>query len=73
MNFLQRRPQEKNTTSFYPFNNCYVETYEMPGNYGNTPMTAVLEDYFDSDYYTPRAFSPLVKGSAAVLLQKYVA
>ena len=59
----------ENTTSFYPFNNCYVETYEMPGNYGNTPMTAVLEDYFDSDYYTPRAFSPLVKGGAAVLLQ----
>lgn len=59
----------ESTTSFYPFNNCYVETYEMPGNYGNTPMTAVLEDYFDSDYYTPRAFSPLVKGGAAVLLQ----
>lgn len=55
--------------AFYPFNNCFVETYEMPGNYGNTSMTTELNDYFENNYYTPRAFSPLVKGGANVALQ----
>ena len=55
--------------AFYPFNNCFVETYEMPGNYGNTSMTTELNDYFENNYYIPRAFSPLVKGGANVALQ----
>ena len=46
---------------FYPFNNCFVETYELPGNYGNHKMEADKDLYFKG-YYIPRSFSLLVKG-----------
>ena len=50
-------------TKFYPFNACFVERYDLPGNIGNYNMTSDLESYFtgEGDYY-PRPYSPLVGG-----------
>lgn len=48
-------------TAFYPFNFCYVETYEMPSNFENTAMTGEENVYFASTDRTLKAYSPLVK------------
>lgn len=45
---------------FYPFNHCYVETYEMPSNYENTSMVSDEKLYFAADR-TLKAYSELVK------------
>lgn len=47
-------------TEFYPFNHCYVETYEMPSNYENTSMVSDESLYFAADR-TLKAYSELVK------------
>ena len=57
---------------FYPFNNCFVETYEIPGNFLNSSMTTDRDLYFVSDYYAPRAFSPLIKAGMLVSVQQYL-
>lgn len=48
-------------TAFYPFNYCYVETYEMPSNFENTAMTGEEDTYFATVDRTLKAYSPLVK------------
>lgn len=45
---------------FYPFNHCYVETFEMPSNYENTSMESDETLYFTADR-TLKAYSELVK------------
>lgn len=45
---------------FYPFNHCYVETYELPSNYENTSMKSDEELYFAGDR-TLKAYSELIK------------
>lgn len=47
-------------TKFYPFNHCYVETYELPSNYENTSMVSDEKLYFTADR-TLKAYSELVK------------
>lgn len=61
--------EENGKGGFYPFNNCFVETYELPGNYGNHKMEADKELYFKG-YYIPRPFSLLVKGGTTSVLQQ---
>lgn len=46
--------------NFYPFNHCYVETYELPSNYENTSMVSDEKLYFTADR-TLKAYSELVK------------
>ena len=46
---------------FYPFNNCYVETYEMPTNFENTSMTSDENIYFANADRTLKVYSPLIK------------
>ena len=46
---------------FYPFNNCYVETYEMPTNFENTSMTGDENIYFANADRTLKVYSPLIK------------
>ena len=60
--------EENGKGGFYPFNNCFVETYELPGNYGNHKMEADKDLYFKG-YYIPRPFSLLVKGGTTSVLQ----
>lgn len=45
---------------FYPFNHCYVETYELPSNYENTSMKSEESLYFSGDR-TLKAYSELIK------------
>lgn len=45
---------------FYPFNHCYVETYELPSNYENTSMKSEESLYFAGDR-TLKAYSELIK------------
>lgn len=61
--------EENGKGGFYPFNNCFVETYELPGNYGNHKMEADKDLYFKG-YYIPRPFSLLVKGGTTSVLQQ---
>lgn len=50
-----------NVTEIYPYNNCFVETFEMPTSFeNNEAMTSEKAVYFNDDY-TLRQFSPLIK------------
>ena len=51
---------------FYPFNNCYVETYEMPTNFENTSMTGDENIYFANADRTLKVYSPLIKHGTIV-------
>ena len=51
---------------FYPFNNCYVETYEMPTNFENTSMTSDENIYFANADRTLKVYSPLIKHGTIV-------
>lgn len=62
--------ERTNTVGFYPFNHCYVETYELPSNYINASMASDADLYFlNTDLYIPRAFCPLIKGGATIYWQ----
>lgn len=52
---------DANEAVFYPFNNCYVETYEMPTNFENVSMTSDENVYFASTDRTLKVYSPLIK------------
>lgn len=50
-----------NIDGFYPFNNCFVETYLLAANFYNTEMSADATRYFSSDNsFIPRELGPLV-------------
>lgn len=51
---------EGTIAEYYPFNHCYVETYEMPSNYENSLMESDEDLYFAADR-TLRAYSELIK------------
>ena len=49
-------------TSFYPFNNCFVETQEMPSDFENGMLESDKSLYFaDDDYYRLKDYSFLIK------------
>ena len=52
-----------NDGSYYPFNDCFVETQELPSDFENASMVSDSTVYFDtSDHYrTLKEFSPLIK------------
>ena len=52
---------DDNEAVFYPFNDCYVETYEMPTNFENVSMTSDESTYFASTDRTLKVYSPLIK------------
>lgn len=54
---------------YYPFNNCHVETFELPGNYHNMEMISDETIYF-SHSRTLKPYSPLVKHGMEVALQE---
>ncbi len=49
--------------SFYPFNNCFVETQEMPSDFENRMLESDKSLYFikDDDYYRLKDYSSLIK------------
>lgn len=48
-------------TSFYPFNNCFVETQEMPSDFENGMLESDKSLYFADDYYRLKDYSLLIK------------
>ena len=47
--------------SFYPFNNCFVETQEMPSDFENSMLESDKSLYFADDYYRLKDYSLLIK------------
>lgn len=48
-------------TNFYPFNNCFVETQEMPSDFENTRLESDASLYFTGDFYQLKDYSLLIK------------
>ena len=46
---------------FYPFNNCFVETQEMPSDFENRMLESDKSLYFADDYYRLKDYSLLIK------------
>ena len=59
--FSDLLPASGETAIFFPFNNCYVETYEMPTNIENMSMTSEEDVYFTSTDRMLKVYSPLIK------------
>lgn len=63
---------------FYPMNNCFVETYEIPGNFANTSLESGDEaevKYFVVGSGTGRTlkdFSPMIKHGSSTSLVQYM-
>ncbi|WP_297273595.1 right-handed parallel beta-helix repeat-containing protein [uncultured Bacteroides sp.] len=50
-----------NKTNYYPFNNCFVETQEMPSDFENRMLESDKSLYFADDYYRLKDYSFLIK------------
>lgn len=50
-----------NKTKYYPFNNCFVETQEMPSDFENRMLDSDKSLYFADDYYRLKDYSFLIK------------
>lgn len=50
-----------NNGAFYPFNDCFVESQEMPSDFENSSMQSDEEVYFADKLRTLKEFSPLIK------------
>lgn len=48
-------------TDFYPFNDCFVETQEMPSDFENTRLESDSTLYFTGDFYQLKDYSLLIK------------
>ena len=46
---------------FYPFNDCFVESQEMPSDFENASLESVAELYFTDDYRRLKDYSLLIK------------
>lgn len=49
------------TTGFYPFNDCFVETQEMPSDFENSMLESDKSLYFAGNYYQLKDYSLLIK------------
>lgn len=59
-------------TAFYPYNDCFVETFEMPTSMdNNTAMTSDESVYFTGNYM-PKIFSPLIKAGMKTIYYQYL-
>ena len=54
-----------NNGAFYPFNDCFVESQEMPSDFENSSMQSEEEIYFADELRTLKEFSPLIKHGVA--------
>lgn len=49
------------TDDFYPFNDCFVESQEMPSDFENASLESDPSIYFMDDYRRLKELSPLIK------------
>ena len=54
-----------NNGAFYPFNDCFVESQEMPSDFENASMQSDSTVYFADELRTLKEFSPLIKHGVA--------
>ncbi len=52
---------DMNNGEFYPFNDCFVESQEMPSDFENASMQSDSTVYFADELRTLKEFSPLIK------------
>lgn len=62
---------EGTITEWYPFNNCYVESIEIPGNFENTSMESDESMYF-GQYFTLKPYSILINHGMVTAVQEYL-
>ena len=57
--------------TYYPYNSCFVERYQLPGDIGNTSMTSDFDTYFATagEFY-PRPYSPLINNGVTKAYQR---
>lgn len=60
---------EQNDNNYYPYNYCFVETFEMPTSFENTSMTSEENIYFEDERRFLKVYSPLIKRG---ILKKYL-
>ncbi len=48
-------------TGFYPFNDCFVESQEMPSDFENASLESDVDLYFTDDYRRLKDYSLLIK------------
>ena len=48
-------------TGFYPFNDCFVESQEMPSDFENASLESAADLYFTDDYRRLKDYSLLIK------------
>ena len=56
---------DMNNGVFYPFNDCFVESQEMPSDFENASMQSDSTVYFADELRTLKEFSPLIKHGVA--------
>lgn len=54
-----------NNEGFYPFNDCFIESQEMPSDFENASMESDSTMYFIDMYRRLKEFSPLIKHGVA--------
>ena len=75
---MLRKASGRTIDEFYPMNNCFVETYEIPGNFANTSLES--GDDAEVKYFvvgsgtgrTLKDFSPMIKHGSSTSLVKYM-
>lgn len=55
--------------TYYPYNYCFVETFEMPSSFENTSMTSEEDIYFEDDRRFLKVYSPMIKRG---ILEEYL-
>lgn len=55
--------------TYYPYNYCFVETFEMPSSFENTSMTSDEDIYFEDDRRFLKVYSPMIKRG---ILEEYL-
>lgn len=58
-----------NNEGFYPFNDCFIESQEMPSDFENASMESDSTMYFIDMYRRLKEFSPLIKHGVADIYQ----
>lgn len=56
--------------NFYPFNDCFVETQEMPSDFENTRLESDSTLYFTGDFYQLKDYSLLIKHGLKMSIRK---
>lgn len=55
--------------TYYPYNYCFVETFEMSTTFENTQMTSEEDIYFETGTRQLKAYSPMIKRG---MLSEYI-